>query len=84
MMLMRIRVHLGLDLPVIEKSKERIFTSTIPDDYPIKEMGGKQPTFKATISEIKEKQLPELDDKLAQAAGYDNLEDMRAKLTDDL
>lgn len=68
----------------IEKNKEGIFTSTIPDDYPIKEMGGKEATFKATISEIKEKQLPELDDKLAQAAGYDNLEDMRAKLTDDL
>jgi len=67
-----------------EKNKEKAFSLTIPDDYPIKEMGGKKGAFKVTITEIKEKQLPELDDKLAQGAGYDNLDDMRTKLTDDL
>ena len=68
----------------IEKNKEKAFSLTIPDDYPIKEMGGKEGAFKVTITEIKEKQLPELDEKLAQGAGYDNLEDMKTKLTDDL
>ena len=68
----------------IEKNKEKTFSLTIPDDYPIKEMSGKEGTFKVTITEIKEKQLPELDDKLAQGAGYDNLEDMRKKVADDL
>jgi len=68
----------------IEKNKEKTFSLTIPDDYPIKEMSGKEGTFKVTITEIKEKQLPELDDKLAQGAGYDNLADMRKKVADDL
>jgi len=67
-----------------EKNKEKTFSLTIPDDYPIKEMRGKGSTFKVTVTEIKEKQLPELDDKLAQSAGYDNLEDMRKKVAADL
>jgi trigger factor len=68
----------------IGKNKEKTFSLIVPDDYLIKEMSGKEGTFKVTITEIKEKQLPELDDKLAQGAGYDNLEDMRKKVADDL
>jgi trigger factor len=67
-----------------EKNKERTFSLTIPDDYPIKEMCGKEGTFQVTVTEIKEKQLPELNDELAKGAGYDNLEDMRRKVADDL
>jgi len=67
-----------------ERNKERTFSLTIPDDYPIKEMCGKEGTFKITVTEIKEKQLPELDDELAQSVGYDNLADMRKKVADDL
>ncbi len=67
-----------------EKNKEKTFTLTIPDDYPIKEMSGKEGTFKVTVTEIKEKQLPELNDKLAQGAGYDNLEAMKQGVTADL
>jgi trigger factor len=67
-----------------EKNKERTFSLTIPDDYPIKEMGGKEGTFKVSVTEIKEKQLPELNDELAQSAGYDNLADMRKKVAANL
>jgi len=67
-----------------EKDKERTFSLTIPDDYPIKEMCGKEGAFKVTVTEIKEKQLPELDDELAQSAGYDNLADMSKKVAADL
>jgi trigger factor len=67
-----------------EKNKEKTFSLTIPDDYPIKEMHGKEGTFNVTVTETKEKQLPELNDELAKRAGYDNLEDMRRKVADDL
>jgi trigger factor len=67
-----------------EKNKERTFSLTIPDDYPIKEMCGKESIFNVTITEIKEKQLPELNDTMAQGAGYDNLENMRKKVANDL
>jgi len=67
-----------------EKNKEMNFSLTIPDDYPIKEMCGKEGTFKVTVTEIKEKELPELDDELARSAGYENLADMRKKVAADL
>jgi trigger factor len=67
-----------------EKNKERNFKLTIPEDYPIKEMQGKEGTFKVTVTEIKEKELPGLSDDLARGAGYGSLEDMRKKLADDL
>jgi trigger factor len=67
-----------------EKNKEMTFSLTVPDDYPIEEMRGKESTFKVTVTEIKEKQLPELDDKLAQSAGYENLADMSKKVAADL
>jgi len=67
-----------------EKNKEKTFSLTIPDDYPIKEMCGKEGAFKVTVTEIKEKELPELDDKLARSGGYENLTDMRKKVVADL
>jgi trigger factor len=67
-----------------EKSKENTFSLPIPDDYPLKEMRGKEGTFKVTVTEVKQKQLPELDDKLAQGVGYDNLADMKKRVTADL
>jgi trigger factor len=66
------------------KNKEETFSLTIPDDYPIKEIRGKGGTFKVTVTEIKEKQLPELNDGLAKSAGYDNLVDMKEKKAVDL
>jgi trigger factor len=67
-----------------EKNEERTFSLTIPDDHQIKEMRGKEGTFKVIITEVKEKQLPELDDEFAQSAGYDNLAAMKKKLAADL
>lgn len=63
-----------------EKNKEKTFNLTVPDDYAIKEMRGKEASFRVTVSEIKERQLPELNDELAKGAGYGGLEDMREKV----
>jgi trigger factor len=67
-----------------EKNERKSFNLTVPDDYPIKEMRGREGAFEVTVSEIKEKQLPELNDELAKGAGYDSLEDMKSKVNDDL
>jgi trigger factor len=63
-----------------EKNKETTFSLSIPDDYPISEMRGKEASFRVTVSEIKEKELPELTDELAKGAGYGGLEDMKEKV----
>jgi trigger factor len=63
-----------------EKNKEKTFNLSVPDDYPISEMRGKEASFRVAISEIKEKELPELSDELAKGAGYGGLEDMKEKV----
>jgi trigger factor len=68
----------------VGKGKERTFDLPVPDDYHIKEMAGKDAGFKVTVSEVKQKQLPDLDDKLAQGIGYDDLADMKEKVAADL
>ncbi len=68
----------------VEKNKETAFSLSIPDDHEMETMRGKEAAFKVTVSEVKEKQLPELDDKLAQSAGYESLATMKKKVNADL
>ncbi len=59
---------------------------TFPEDYQAEELAGKPAVFKCTVKEIKEKQLPELDDEFAsEVSEFDTLaeykEDVKKKLT---
>jgi len=67
-----------------QKGKGKDFTLIIPPDYRIKEFVGKECFFKVAVTEVKEKQLPELDDELSQTCGYDNLTSMKEALRADL
>lgn len=56
-----------------------------PEEYQAKELAGKDAMFKVTIKEIKEKELPELDDEFASdVSEFETLaeykEDLKAKL----
>ena len=57
---------------------ERTVSVTFPEDYPASELAGKEAEFAVTVSEVKEKRLPELDDEFAsEAAGFDSLAELR-------
>jgi trigger factor len=47
-----------------EETKE--VSVTFPEDYPKEDLGGKPVIFSITLKELKEKELPELDDDFAQ------------------
>ncbi|MCL1972033.1 MAG: trigger factor [Endomicrobia bacterium] len=51
-----------------------------PADYPNKTLAGKTITFKTKVLEIKEKELPELNDDFAKDMGTENLEDLKSKV----
>ncbi|MCL2390894.1 MAG: trigger factor [Endomicrobia bacterium] len=51
-----------------------------PSDYPNKTLAGKTITFKTKVIEIKEKELPELNDDFAKDMGTENLEDLKNKV----
>jgi trigger factor len=56
----------------------RAVNVTFPDDYGAEQLAGQDASFEVTISEVKEKRLPELDDAFAeQSAGMDSLEELR-------
>ncbi len=70
------------DQLVGHKTDEEVEVSvTFPDEYQAKELEGKDAIFKVTIHEIKEKQLPELDDEFAKDVDedVDTLDELKEK-----
>ena len=60
---------------------------TFPEDYNAKDLAGKEALFKVKINEIKEKELPELDDEFAsEVSEFDTMaeyrEDVKKNLTE--
>jgi len=56
---------------------------TFPEDYPQEALAGRPATFSITLKELKEKELPELDDDFAQEASggdYQTIADLRESL----
>ena len=69
-----------------ELNKETEVNVTFPEDYHATELAGKPAVFKCTVKEIKEKQLPDLDDEFAsEVSDFDTMaeyrEDVQKKLT---
>ena len=70
-----------------ELNKEVEVNVTFPEDYHAEELAGKPAVFKCTVKEIKEKELPELDDEFAsEVSEFDTLaeykEDVKKNLTE--
>ncbi len=57
---------------------------TFPEDYHADNLAGKAAVFKCRIHEIKEKQVPELDDDFADDAGFDSVDDYKKDLKEKL
>lgn len=58
---------------------------TFPEDYGSKELAGKDAVFKCTIHEVKEEELPELDDEFAKdVSEYDTLEELKEETKEKL
>ena len=70
-----------------EIGKEVEVNVTFPENYQAEELKGKAAVFKCTVKEIKEKELPELDDEFAsEVSEFDTLaeykEDVKKNLTE--
>jgi trigger factor len=57
---------------------QRTVEVTFPEDYQATELAGKPAKFDVTVSEVKAKRLPEVDDDFAsEAGGFDTLAELR-------
>ena len=68
-----------------EIGKEVEVDVTFPEEYHAKELAGKAAVFKCTIKEIKEKELPALDDEFAsEVSEFDTLEEYKKDVKETL
>ena len=64
--------------------EERTVNLDFPDDYGAEHLAGKEAEFAVTVKEVKEKNLPELDDDFAVEHGFDTLDELREDIRDRL
>lgn len=68
-----------------EIGKEVEVNVTFPEDYQAEDLKGKAAVFKCTVKEIKEKQLPDLDDEFAsEVSEFDTLDEYKADVRKNL
>ena len=68
-----------------EIDKEVEVKVTFPEDYQAENLAGKPAVFKCTVKEIKEKELPELNDEFAsEVSEFETLEEYKADLKKNL
>jgi trigger factor len=61
--------------------EQRAVEVSFPPDYEASHLAGRAATFTVTVNEVREKQLPELNDDFAtDAAGLDTLEELREEI----
>lgn len=65
----------------MKKGEKRSFVLSYPPDYEMQELAGKEYSFEVTISEVKEKKLPEVDDEFAKSLGREDLASMRERIS---
>jgi len=70
----------------MKRDSAKEFSLQIPTDYPDKELAGKEAHFKVAVSEVKQEQLPELDDEFAQGIDpkFETLTSLRQQVADNL
>jgi trigger factor len=82
----------GRVLPELEKALEgakpgedRQAQVPFPDDYPAEEVAGKTADFEIKVREVREKELPDLDDDFAaEASEFDTLAELREHVSDQI
>ena len=66
------------------KDDKKTVTVTIPDDFIYEELVGKEARYEIEIVQVKEKSLPELDDKFAKGFGAESIDKLREGVENDL
>ena len=73
------RYKIDDELISMERDQEKVIEKEFPEDFEDNELAGKSVKLKVKVTQIKEKQLPELDDELAQDVSdeYETLDDLK-------
>jgi len=82
-------MFVGMDEHVVgmQPAESKSFSTTIPADYANSKLAGKQADYAITLHKVEEKQVPELDDALAEKVSngeQKTLEDLRKAISDSI
>ena len=66
------------------KGEELSVEATFPEDHPFENLAGKHLTMKVVIKDIKKVNLPAVDDELAKDIGFQNLDEMRKRIGEEI
>ncbi len=74
------------DVIGMKKDETRVIDKEYGDDFEVEELRGKKVKLQVTVTAVKEKKLPELDDELAQdiSEKYKTLDDLKKDIKDKL
>lgn len=72
----------GLAAAVVGLSagETKTFDATYAEDFPIPAVAGKTVSYEVTVKQVKERQLPELNDDFAKAIGADSVDALRERV----
>lgn len=68
----------------LSKDESKDFTLRIPEEFRVTEIAGKDCACSVTVHQVRQKQLPELTDGIAETFGFDSLDALREKVGSDL
>jgi trigger factor len=68
----------------LKKGESKDIEIEYPKDYPNKTLAEKKVVFKTTVNEIKEKELPVLNDDFAKDMGLENLDELKKRIKESL
>ncbi|MEM6940535.1 MAG: trigger factor [Pseudomonadota bacterium] len=68
----------------VKAGEEKAVSVTFPEDYQAAHLAGKEAVFECTIKEVKEPVAAEIDDELAKKFGSDDLEALKAQISERL
>jgi len=66
------------------KGDETVIETTFPADHPFEKVAGKQISLNVAVKDIKKVHLPAVDDELAKDIGFENLEQMKKRIGEEI
>lgn len=68
----------------VSAGETRTISVTFPEEYQAKELAGKQAEFEVTVKSLAVAEVPAIDDELAKAVGMESLDDLKAKVSEQI
>ena len=68
----------------VEEGEETTVEVTFPENYQSDDLAGKDAKFEVVVKDIKQKEVPELDDEFAKDLGFETLAELKEDVEEDL